>query len=370
MLASKKKHIDGLKGVACLLIMLGHFSGLYKYAQNCSVIDAPFLRLIPYSLIAEGFWLRLFYVLSGYLVSRSGVATARDLERKAVVRFFRLALPIFGTTFYILLFTAVFGIHNHDIQSIVPNHWADMTYSVPLTLGGAVLEPFRVLLLGKSAFNPVWWVLRDMFFSSLLVYLLTWTRNLLSSGQRAATVCADLVLPAVIVFFIVTGKDIYFSVLIGALYGTHEKAVGRVLEQKKWICRILLLAPLAGFRDPNWVPHPSILCLTDFSFVCFVFAVSHLRGPNAVISKLDKLGSISFGVYSLHWPVFCSVGLLMILRGIGKMPGSRIYLISVLVSGIITICLSVLFHATVERWSGAVCRKLDRLLAGNRGTAS
>ena len=110
MLASKKKDIDGLKGVACLLIMLGHFSGLYKYAQNCSVIDAPFLRLIPYSLIAEGFWLRLFYVLSGYLVSRSGVATARDLERKAVVRFFRLALPIFGTTFYILLFTAVFGI--------------------------------------------------------------------------------------------------------------------------------------------------------------------------------------------------------------------------------------------------------------------
>ena len=369
-MGSRKRHIDGLKGAACLLIMLGHFSGLYKYAQNCTAIDAPFLQLIPYSLLAEGFWLRLFYVLSGYLVSRSRVLTARELARKSMTRFFRLALPILGAALFILPIAELFGIHNHEIQSLVPNQWVDMTYSVPLTVRGAITEPLRVLLFGASTFNPVWWVLRDMFFASLLVYLITWTRNLLSAGQRAATVCAELVLPAVIVFFIVTGNDIYFSVLIGALYGTHEAIVSRAIGHRKWICRILLLAPLAGFRDPNWVPHPGVLCSTDFSFVCFLFAVSQLRGPNTVFSKLEKLGSISFGIYSLHWPVFCSVGMLMIIKGIANMPGSRIYLISVLVSGIITICLSILFHATVERWSGAVCRKLDRLLAGTRGTAS
>ena len=369
-MGSRKRHIDGLKGAACLLIMLGHFSGLYKYAQNCTAIDAPFLQLIPYSLLAEGFWLRLFYVLSGYLVSRSRVLTARELARKSMTRFFRLALPILGATLFILPIAGHFGIHNHEIQSLVPNQWVDMTYSVPLTFRGAITEPLRVLLFGASTFNPVWWVLRDMFFASLLVYLITWIRSLLSSKQRAGAVCAELVLPAVIVFFIVTGKDIYFSVLIGALYGAQESTVSRAIGHRKWICGVLLFAPLAGFRDPNWVPHPGVLCLTDLSFVCFLIAVNHLKVLNTIFSKLGQLGSISFGVYSLHWPVFCSIGMLLILKSITKMPGSRIYLISVLVSAIITLCLSILFHATVERWSGAVCRKLDRLLAGNRRTAS
>ncbi len=369
-MAFKQRHIDGLKGVACLLIMLGHFSGLYKYAQDCSAIDAPFLQMIPYSLISEGFWLRLFYVLSGYLVSRSKVLTARDLVRKAAVRFFRLALPILGAALFILPVAKIFGIHIAGIRDIVPNQWMDMSYSDPLTLRGAITEPFRVLLLGKSTFNPVWWVLRDMLFASLLVYLIAFIRSRLHSGQKAAAVYADLLLPALAVFFIFARKDIYFSVLIGALYGTHEAAVGSAIGHRKWICGILLLAPLAGFRDPNWVPHSGVLCLTDFSFVCFLIAIEHLSFLNAVFSKLDKLGSISFGIYSLHWPVFCSIGLLMILRGIATIPGSRIYLISVLVSGIITICLSVLFRATVERWSGAFCRKLDHLLADSRETAS
>ena len=32
MARDRKLYLDGLKGIACLLIMLGHFSGIYKYA--------------------------------------------------------------------------------------------------------------------------------------------------------------------------------------------------------------------------------------------------------------------------------------------------------------------------------------------------
>ena len=369
-MASRKRHIDGLKGVACLLIMLGHFSGFYKYAQNCAAIDAPLLQLIPYSLLAEGFWLRLFYILSGYLVSRSGVLTAPDLVRKSITRFFRLALPILGAAFFILVLSAGFGMHNADIQSIVANQWVGMSYAGPLTLKGAITEPFRVLLRGESTFNPVWWVLRDMFFASLLVYAICCLRSMLSSRHSYSSIAADAACIALILFFIVIGRDIYFSVLIGAFYGTCEKAVGRVIGRHRWICWFLLFAPLAGYCDPNRIAEPRILCLTDLSFVCFLIAVEHLRVLNTVFSKLDKLGSISFGVYSLHWPVFCSIGLLLIIREIGAMPGSRIYLISVLVSVLITVCLSVLFHASVERWSSMFCKKLDRMLSGNRETVS
>ena len=117
--------------------------------------------------------------------------------------------------------------HNADIQSIVANQWVGMSYAVPLTLKGAITEPFRVLLRGESTFNPVWWVLRDMFFASLLVYAICCLRSMLSSRRSYSSIAADAACIALILFFIVIGRDIYFSVLIGAFYGTCEKAVGR-----------------------------------------------------------------------------------------------------------------------------------------------
>ena len=349
--------------------MLGHFSGLYKYAQNCSAIDAPFLHIIPYSLLTEGFWLRLFYVLSGYLVSRSRVCTVRDLMRKMIMRFARLALPLLGASFFILLITALFGIHNKYIQAVVANQWVATSYSEPLTFAGAITEPFRVLLLGESVFSPVWWVLKSMFFASLLVYLITYAGNLRFSNQASspiASVAASLVF---ILFFIYSGKDIYFSVLIGALYGYCEQAVCKAIEHRKWICWLMLVAPVVGFQDPNCISKPGVLFFTDASFVCFIIAVEHLKLPNALFTKLDKLGSISFGIYSLHWPVFCSIGLLIIIKGITKMQGFLIYLISITVCVLITIGLSILFWASVEKWSSVACKKLDHLLAVNREAA-
>lgn len=45
-----KNHISGLRGAACVLIMLGHFLGLYKYAQQF----VPRFRLMD-SILASRF---------------------------------------------------------------------------------------------------------------------------------------------------------------------------------------------------------------------------------------------------------------------------------------------------------------------------
>ena len=72
---SSLKFINGLKGLACLLIMAGHYIGFYKYAENFpSNIRA--LDIIKNSstlseLCSESFWVVFFFVISGYLLSRS-----------------------------------------------------------------------------------------------------------------------------------------------------------------------------------------------------------------------------------------------------------------------------------------------------------
>ena len=71
-------YLNGLKGIACLLIMMGHYLGLYKYAQSFTpsirIIDIINNSLLSF-LIDEGYWLYMFFVVSGYLVSKSKITS-------------------------------------------------------------------------------------------------------------------------------------------------------------------------------------------------------------------------------------------------------------------------------------------------------
>ena len=75
MNSQREEYIDGMKGLACLFVLLGHFTGIYKYAENATAIDSWFTRMLtkgPLSFFtAESFWLYLFFVLSGYLLTMS-----------------------------------------------------------------------------------------------------------------------------------------------------------------------------------------------------------------------------------------------------------------------------------------------------------
>lgn len=75
MQSQREGYLDGMKGLACLFILLGHFTGIYKYAENASQIDSWFVRILtegPVSFFtAESFWLYLFFVISGYLLIMS-----------------------------------------------------------------------------------------------------------------------------------------------------------------------------------------------------------------------------------------------------------------------------------------------------------
>ena len=162
---------------------------------------------------------------------------------------------------------------------------------------------------------------------------------------------------------------IYYSILIGALYGQYEDKIIKRIAQIKFIGWLMLLAPLVVYLGPMYSGRLrkllSATFITDLAFVCFVIAVCQLKLPNKFFSKFDKLGSISFGVYSLHWPVFCSIGLLIIISGIEKVSGYLIYLISMVACTLVTIGLSILYKMTIEKWSNLVCKKIDSLFIWN-----
>ena len=179
MQSQREDYLDGMKGLACLFILLGHFTGIYKYAENASQIDSWFVRILtegPVSFFtAESFWLYLFFVISGYLLIMStSPRKIRDFLVRCTKRVLRLAIPIWGTAIFIFVIQNTIGFYNHSVQAIVQNTWLTHLYGSRLTILDILKEPFFVLILGTSKFNSPFWCLRDMLISSFLIYGVSW----------------------------------------------------------------------------------------------------------------------------------------------------------------------------------------------------
>ncbi len=115
-----------------------------------------------------------FFVISGYLllVNRAeDELRIIDIFRKSIIRFFRLAIPIFGASIIILIIQYIIGFHNKSLEVIVENKWIQSFYNQHLTIYDAIKEPFRVLFQGNSFFNSPFWCLKSMFLSSIIIYI-------------------------------------------------------------------------------------------------------------------------------------------------------------------------------------------------------
>lgn len=58
------KYINGLKGLTCVFVMLGHYVGFYKYAEafptKISILDLINNSTMLRELTSESFWVVLF----------------------------------------------------------------------------------------------------------------------------------------------------------------------------------------------------------------------------------------------------------------------------------------------------------------------
>lgn len=156
--------------IACLLIMMGHYLGLYKYAQSFTpsirIIDIINNSLLSF-WIDEGYWLYMFFVVSGYLVSKSKITSIGDLISKSIGRFLRLALPILFSYLVIYVIYLTLGFHTVETNTLFQCAWYQGYYTGEYTIYDVLLAPIYVILYGSSLLNGPYWCLRMMFISSL-----------------------------------------------------------------------------------------------------------------------------------------------------------------------------------------------------------
>lgn len=358
----RKPYIDGLKGVSCILIFLGHFSCIYKMAESAPLLEgfaANAMTTYPLSFFFhENFWLYLFFIVSGYLLAYNWKGTSfRQIVNKIVIRFLRLAIPVLGTGILVLLIQNTWGFTNHRFSEIGTSTWFSSFYANPIHLKDVLLEPFHVLLLGYSKTNVPFWILREMFTASCIIYFCCAVYERECEKLPIKTIC---ITGLFIILSLLRHSNIIVTCLIGMTGVWLEDKIARLVENIPHSKALTII----GMLSPFILYSIGLLSLKPIAFLLLVLSIPFIPSAQKRLSAkpLLFLGKISFGIYAIHFPVICSVGFSSLLFCLRYFNGSIAMIIALLISAVFTVLLALLFHLSVDRITDSICSRVARLL--------
>lgn len=363
-------HIDGLKGLCCFFIMFSHFWLIYARQSAPAVLNSSLWNRIGYIYLTRYFfsaevWLYGFYVFSGYLLSSARITSLFELALKSALRYLRLFLPVLGACCFILVIQETIGFHTGETSAYFTNPWYQNGYSLPLTPADIFSEAKRALSEGMCRFNDPYWVLKDIFHASLMIYVCSFADHILQRiFQKRIPILPAVFLAAAWLqqkFFVI-------AFLGGYLTGIFREQIDQLIRKKTflWIIGVVLAVFFGYHGCTGFLPVlinsiPFFICIWCVTLVLF-HRFEALQ--NAFSGRFFRfLGQLNFGVYSFHWPVLCSVGALVMLAGLERQwdPG-WILLATLAISVLCTVLIAWIYSHTVERICGWITAKLALLL--------
>ena len=332
----KVPYLEGLRGVAALLVVLQHFMlSFYPAAYTGDTSQVHILKwelwyyASPLNFLTNGnFCVALFFVLSGYVLTRKYFHTndIRMLVSAAHQRFFRLYIPVACTiclSFILVRFSLLY-----HVEAAVISHsewwlktlWPD-THSF-LSFAKALL--YRVMFQGDNAYDVSLWTMSIEFFGSMLVFaFLAITHE--SKFRKISAVFVLLVLYAAKLFY-------YPAFLFGIGMNYLERFVARVsfsISRSFISLGLFLSGLLLGSFPSMGYTHDSFWQFVHVPQIIFASVTIHVIGATLLVASVLLsqtvqrvlasrvcvfLGFISFSLYLLHPLVIGSYSSALLLR--------------------------------------------------------
>lgn len=323
--------LDGLRGVAILLVILSH--------AHAPLFDGAF------------FGVDLFFVLSGFLITslllqefhaQSGIDYWRFYRR----RFFRLMPPlalflatycviapyiwpdlddIYSDALVSLLYLADYGIAFFDSPETLLHMWS-LSVEEHFYL---IWPPLLVLFLRKATPGRVWASLLGLWVLSTL-----WRALWVFQGQEFYEIFFR---------FDTRASGLIAGALLAALMVERPQWIERLQSMRAYTMWLVLAVPL--IMELGWANQHAMLwgiTLVECAAVVVLVAVQKHRGvmyEMLTTPTLIRLGKLSYGIYLWHYPV------VRYLRADYSWP------VAVLGTLIISSLLSALSFYTIERWA-------------------
>lgn len=321
---SKILSVEGIRGWACLLVLLSHLSlTFYPYLHGFIGDANPLLHPFQYILHESPFCffisgtsaVYIFFVLSGYILTCVSLKPNGSPERlisMSIKRYPRLMLPSLISCLIALFLIENFTHYNHLL-----NNWIYTTddtdhFSIFDSLYSGAVDAF--FISGSSIYNPVLWTMKIELIGSFIIYILCTNRLFFK--------CEDVIpILVFILFSLVIFKVIKINMGLGFISficGYFIYIHGRVLSTNFAIFLILLGGYLAGAHNTSWSYAflYKLIGKYTYEFCNFIsgFVIVYAILFNVKLSNLFsgafsiKLGKVSFSMYLIHLPVFSTVG--------------------------------------------------------------
>jgi len=182
-----------------------------------------------------------------------------------------------------------------------------------------------------------------------LIYFLFWFK------QKIKIDNVFLVVFFVVFFIGAVEFEVVYAGLFGMMVALLEKEENKYFFKNK-IFVFSLLVLCAMMRT---IPRQRISCVFFATLILFLPKLPLLN--KLFSSKLAEfVNKISFGIYSFHWPVLCSIGMIILMNTYQK---SGLGMSCFVVAGaciIITILMSIVYYYCIEKHIYSVLKKLEK----------
>ncbi|MBO9584155.1 MAG: acyltransferase [Flavobacterium sp.] len=292
--------LDGLRGIAALMVFFSHFIGFYYETEKVSYIQNSWIRI---------FWdgsaaVTLFFVLSGFVLTLSVLKSKRTYFEYLIKRIFR----IYPAYYFSIVFCALLLLfYNHNnlkgLSVWAQSFWIDHIGFLDVLKHFALVLPFNTRLI-----NPVIWSLAIEIKMSLFIPLILY----FFKGKRSVLFIFFITL-FIYSLSICSDKFYYLpEFFLGLVTYTKIKEISTYLSAVNNMCIYILLVISILFFGNRYIC-PIIPLYSEALSVHFSGLGSALLIVLTINSDLLKkifnlkavqfLGKISYSFYLLHLPV-------------------------------------------------------------------
>lgn len=383
-------YIDGLRGIACILVFVNHFlmaffPASYLGGDTVSHISGgldTWYASSPVSVLTNGnFMVCIFFILSAYIISCKILQNADkdnaldSISNSFLKRYFRLFLPVFCVCILILILSRLGLFFNNAAAAVTGSGLMTGRYTYPLSLYELFSSSFaRIWFKADETFSNSFWMLSTLLIGGFLSSILS-----IMAGKHNRRM---LILYGFFALIFIHLDSLYLSFVFGTALAyisvRHQDWLDRIKQTmflKVGAVLVALLGLLFG-GYPSGIDAPVNLYhylnhlpvgLTPYKFYHILGALL-LTAAVLCLPVLQKvlsvkpvlfLGDISFAVYLLNLPLIFSLSSGLLLK-MALLYDS--YLLCSTIIFFITLVVLLLLSYLFNRFVEPACNKVTTVI--------